>query len=149
MRLGAALTVLINIFLGLLGVFISVPVLAIGIWGIVGSLRLGLGVDKAAVLYIAVAAAYLVAVIGTLTRIRWGVRINLILSPLFFVWIIYMLLTPRMLVTEYNALSVFGRIGSRMPELLYCIAIFALFYYLPLWIISRKFIAHSIKRQES
>lgn len=74
---------------------------------------------------------FLVSAIGRLLCLKWAFMLNLASALPFIIFMLYVALSPRMLLTEYKSLSFFEKIMTRMPELLIGFTIFILCYYLP------------------
>ncbi|MDD5436381.1 MAG: hypothetical protein PHX20_02445 [Candidatus Omnitrophica bacterium] len=131
-------------FLGLIGILISLWALAVEI--VIGFSAFTIDGRIVGIVAPIVTVLFFVSVIGTLIRLKWAIKLNIILALPFIILMLYTQFTPRMLLTEYNALSLFGKIATRMPALLFGVLIFTLCYYLPLIIISKKLISDQRKK---
>ncbi|MDD5135900.1 MAG: hypothetical protein PHN63_00970 [Candidatus Omnitrophica bacterium] len=110
--------------MGLIGILISLWALAVEI--VIGFSAFTIDGRIVGIVAPIVTVLFFVSVIGTLIRLKWAIKLNIILALPFIILMLYTQFTPRMLLTEYNALSLFGKMAPRRPALLFGVLIFTL-----------------------
>ena len=135
-----------TILIGIIGLLLSLWALFIEF--IIGASSIPLDERLAVIFGIIISILYLISNIGIMMLKKKAVKLNLITAFPFIILMLYVQLSPRMVIREYLALSIFGRIVLRNPDLIVGLVMFSIYYIPSIIFLTRPKVKEQFKKEK-